>query len=330
MERANASSSEPAGEPSVHVIVITCNGRRHLEGCFTSLEKTAYRNYEVWLVDNASSDGSAEYVAEHFPRVRILRNRENLGFARGNNLAMIQALDAGADYVFLLNDDTVVLDERWLAAAVDLAEREPAVGMIGFDLLDTPVLPAGGRPASVTDRPVERIDGCALFMRGALLRAIGLLDEVYFAYSEEDDLETRAVRAGTQLRSIRLPIYHFGGGTSKRFPYLASYLQMRNGIRYSIKHRSLWRAFLRIGRTFDVACNPFPLFLDRSNQAHLRVRGRRSLLVNVGLFAAAVGWNILFLASTVRIRRAEQRRIADYLHSMATRSARRHEVPGAV
>ena len=324
MQRANVPSSEPAGEPSVHVIVITCNGRRHLEGCFTSLEKTAYPNYAVWLVDNASSDGSAEYVVEHFPHVRILRNEENLGFARGNNLAMIRALDAGADYIFLLNDDTVLLDERWLAAAVELAERERAVGMIGFDLLDTPVLPAGGRPATITSTPVDRIDGCALFMRAPLLRGIGLLDEAYFAYAEEDDLETRAARAGAQFRTVHLPIYHFGGGTSKRFRYMASYLQMRNGIRHSIKHRPVWRTLLRIGRTFDVACNPFPLFLDRDNQAHLRVRGHRSLIVNFGLFLAAVGWNVLRLTSTLRIRREERRRIADYMRS----TARRQETPG--
>ena len=315
MQPPGTERSDSSAEPSVHVIVITCNGRRHLEGCFSSLTKTDYPNYRTWLVDNASSDGSAEYVAAHFPDVMVLRNKENLGFARGNNLAMLRALEEGADFIFLLNDDTILLDERWLRAAVEEAQRDLAVDMIGFQLLDTPVLAPGGRPTLIESEAATRIDGCALFMRASLLKAIGLLDEVYFAYAEEDDLEARAIRAGAQLRRLNVPIYHFGGGTSKRIPRRAAYLQMRNAIRYSIKQRSLWRAMLRIGKILDVACNPFSFFLDRQDSSHLRMRGSANVAVNFFLLLAAVRWNLWFLPETLRIRRQERKLVAAYVRS---------------
>ncbi len=325
MESLGTEMLDPSTEPSVHVIVITCNGRRHLEGCFSSLAKTDYANHRTWLVDNASSDGSAEYVAAHFPQVSILRNKENLGFARGNNLAMIRALEAGADYVFLLNDDTVLLDERWLRAAVSLAQCDQTVGMIGFLLVNMPVLAANERPLTVASEKTSRIDGCALFMRASLLRAIGLLDEVYFAYAEEDDLEARAVRAGTQLRRINLPIYHFGGGTSKQIPLRAAYLQMRNSIRFSIKQRTLWRAMLRTGKILDVVCNPSPFFLERHDSSHLRMRGRGNLLINFFLLLAAAGWNLLNLPGTLRIRQKERRLITAHLRQNARPMAGKSE-----
>jgi GT2 family glycosyltransferase len=299
--------------PLVFVIVITCNGLRHLEGCFRSLRRTEYPNYCVILVDNGSSDGGAEFTRTHFPEVQVLRFEINLGFAGGNNRALEVALAAAADYVFLLNDDTEIVDPSWLSEAIALAEQRMEIGMIGFQLLEKlPILeeiaqhPPPTTPAAW--QPVKRIDGCALFIRGNLLRRIGLFDEVYFAYAEEDDLETRTRRTGAELVVIDRRIYHFGGGTSKRFPVRAGYLQVRNWIRYSIKNRSFLRTVARVFKLLDVTCNPFPLFYERDDYSHQRARGQGRLLVNVGLFLTAVGWNLLHLPETLAARRTDRRR----------------------
>lgn len=299
-------------QPLVYVIVLTCNGLRYLEGCFSSLQRTEYENFRVILVDNASTDGSAEFTATRFPEIRVLRNSENLGFARGNNVALEHALAEDAGYVMLLNDDTVLLAPRWLATAVRTAESDPGIGMIGFRILDQ--LPTGEtRDESPHILPmvteIPRIDGCALFMRAALLRQIGLFDEVYFAYSEEDDLETRAQRMpGGKLVQLDVPIYHYGGGTSKKIPWRAAYLQMRNGIRYALKQRGLVSGFLRFVRCLDVCCNPWPLFLIKGDDAHRRMRGTNRLLLNFALLTAAGLWNLLHLPQTWAIRRAERKR----------------------
>ena len=114
-------------EPLVWVIVITFNGRRHLDACFSSLHRTEYSNWRAMLVDNASTDGAADFTAATFPWVTIMRHGKNLGFAAGNNRAMQAALDAGARHVVLLNDDTMILDPRWLHEAVALAGEHPAL-----------------------------------------------------------------------------------------------------------------------------------------------------------------------------------------------------------
>lgn len=299
--------------PLVHIIVVTFNGLRHLEGCFRSLRETAYPNYRVVLVDNASSDGCSEYTRAHFPEVQVLRLETNLGFAGGNNRAMETAIAKGADYVLLLNDDTVVLDADWLTEAVALCERAPNVGMVGFHLLSTlpsddegAKLPPLASPALPT--PVDRIDGCALFIRTTLLKRIGLLDEVFFAYAEEDDLEARAQRSGVRLMTIDRRIYHFGGGTSRKFPRQAAYLETRNAIRFSIKNRGLFRTMARVFKLADIVCSPFPFLLDRKNDSHLRARGEWSLLPNLRIFISACLWNLWNLRRTLAARKRDRER----------------------
>lgn len=299
-----------AAEPSVHVIIITFNGRRHLERCLSSLRRTDYGNWRAVLVDNASSDGSAEYTAAEFPWVRVMRHGRNLGFAAGNNRAMETALADGADYVVLLNDDTMILDTRWLREAVALAEREPTTGMIGYRLLDrVPQPPGTENREAVQVSDVSRIDGCALFVRGDLLRRIGLFDEVYFAYSEEDDLQARAHRAGARLRQLDIPLYHYGGGTSRRFPLRFSYLQMRNSIRYSVKNRHPFQTFARVVKILCISTSPWPFFFDKADASHVRMRGSGNTLLNFAAFLGAVGWNLVFLPATLLARRRDDDRI---------------------
>jgi GT2 family glycosyltransferase len=296
--------------PLVYVIIVTFNGLRHLEGCFRSLLATDYPNYRVVLVDNASTDGSAEYTRIHFPKVQVLRQDSNLGFTGGNNRAMEAALTAGAEHVVLLNDDTAIIDRDWLAEAVALAGRDPGVGMIGFQLLA--VLPSGEElqrlpklPAPAAGKPVRRIDGCALFIRTALLRRIGLFDEAYFAYYEEDDLEARAKRVGARLMEIDRRIYHLGGGTSSKFPRKAANLEIRNAIRFSIKNRGVLQTVARVIKLCDIVCSPFPVFLDRGNQSHLRARGEWKFFSSVPILLSACAWNLFHLGETLAAHRKD-------------------------
>ncbi|MHB1161762.1 MAG: glycosyltransferase family 2 protein [Chloroflexota bacterium] len=119
--------------PFVSVVVLNYNGLRFLDGCLGSLARLDYPadRYEVVIVDNVSSDGSAEVAEKRFPKFRVVRNDRNLGFAAGNNVAMRATQ---ADYVALLNNDTAV-DEQWLSGLVDAAESDPAVGACTSKLL---------------------------------------------------------------------------------------------------------------------------------------------------------------------------------------------------
>jgi len=115
----------------VSVIILNWNGKHHLERCLSSVLEQTYSNFEVILVDNGSTDGSVEFVRGRFPEVRIIWNEENLGFAAGNNAAIIATR---GDYVATLNNDTQV-DPHWLSELVNAAETTPKVGMCASKML---------------------------------------------------------------------------------------------------------------------------------------------------------------------------------------------------
>jgi hypothetical protein len=172
-----------------------------------------YPNFQVVVVDNGSDDGSQEAIRERFTSVTLLENGENLGFAGGNNVGISFALQRGADYVLLLNNDTVV-DPRCLTLLVDAADGNERIGIVGPTIyyFDEPglVWSAGGRmdwrrgrpylsPPSRDEDEVDYVTGCAMLVKSEVIRRIGLLDERFFMYFEEVDWCIRAKRVGFEV-----------------------------------------------------------------------------------------------------------------------------------
>ena len=231
----------------IAVITVGTNERQWLETCFASLSNsdTTGVDLEIHYIDNASGDGSADYIGERFPRVRVTRNWANLGFARANNIGIRQALDAGTDYVFLVNPDTRT-PRNLVRDLVDFMEAHPHYGIVGpmqYDYSPTSealgdynewsriALLCGERHAFVADWPdhpspagplkgrapatLEHayIQGSAIFLRADVLRTIGIFDEVFHTYYEEVDLCRRARWAGWRVALLLdLGIQHKGGG----------------------------------------------------------------------------------------------------------------------
>lgn len=258
--------------PDVHVVVLNRNGRRFLEACFQSLEALDYpsQRLELVLVDNASEDESVSYIERAFPEVRIVRNPDNYGFARGNNEGIRRALERGADYVVLLNNDTRV-DPDWLRALVEVAEAHPDVAICGGKILSWEgtiiefsgtvwhkVTSAGGY-TNEPDRgqydemhPAAYACGASMLLRTEALRRIGLFDEDYFIYHEDVDLSLRAWIAGYRVLYVpQSVIYHWGGGYTAGTP-MRDYLGMRNALTTVLKcyawetWREICRELLRI------------------------------------------------------------------------------------
>ena len=114
------------------VIVITYNGRHHLDACFRSLEKQSVEAHETILIDNGSQDGSADFVRRNFPRVRVIESKTNLGFAGGNNLA---AKEASGEVLVFLNDDTEV-SPNWLERVLSPFDSDPRIAIVGCKMID--------------------------------------------------------------------------------------------------------------------------------------------------------------------------------------------------
>lgn len=207
-------------KPIVTIILVNWNGREDTLACLRSLRKVIHDRIEIILVDNASTDGSVAAVQAEFPEVEIIRNTRNERFARANNQAMRIALQRGAKYLLLLNNDTEV-DAEFVQHLVSRAERDGAIGMVGPKIYhyDQPNLIwfAGGgvsmwrgkiwhyglrqedRGQYDVPRDVDYITGCCLLVTRRCLEKIGMLDESYYMYVEDVDWCYRAKQAGYRL-----------------------------------------------------------------------------------------------------------------------------------
>ena len=222
------------GAPSkVSVVIVNWNGERFLERCLTALQAQTIVPHEVILVDNASSDGSLDIV-RRFPNVRLLAQTENLGFARGNNLALAAAAP-DSEWIALLNPDAFV-EASWLETLLSAAEAHP-----GFDVFASQLLNAAdpskldgagdvyhvsglawrmgcGEAASSHSQCVREVfspcAAAAMYRHRALLQ-LGGFDEDYFCYIEDVDLGFRLRLAGYRCLYVPTSVArHVGSGTT--------------------------------------------------------------------------------------------------------------------
>jgi GT2 family glycosyltransferase len=210
----------PAGG-LVAVIVLSWNGRDDTLGCLASLAAVSYPELVTIVVDNGSSDGTPEALAAAFPAVECIRSERNLGFAEGCNVGIRRALERGARYVLILNND-VEVDARFVEALVEEALRRPDAGALCSKVLylDPPDLIwfAGasfdphsgynGRQRGYRERDDGRFEevvesdracGAAMLVPRSVFEEVGLFDPELFAYSEDTDWSLRARAAGHRL-----------------------------------------------------------------------------------------------------------------------------------
>jgi GT2 family glycosyltransferase len=217
--------------------------------CLDSLQKIAYPNYAIVVVDNGSKNNDAEIIKRKFGAfVFVIEEEKNLGFAGGCNEGIRWALRFGANYVLLLNNDTVV-DSNFLLELVNFAQKDVQIGLVGPKICyyEQPyrIWCAGGRINFWTGittligrdeiddgrfdcfGEVDFVTGAALLIKEETIRQIGLLNELYFAYYEETEWCTKARKA--RLKVVYVPKARVWHKTHKREPSeLEMYYMTRN------------------------------------------------------------------------------------------------------
>lgn len=254
-------------ELDLSILIVSYNVRELVLQCLASIEREEGISLEVILVDNASSDGTLEAVAEGYPEVRLIAPGENLGFARANNLAW---KEARGRHILFLNPDTVV-HPGTLAGMVRFLDEHPEVGAAGCKLFygdGTLQYTCNTFPSLLREvygfyrlerflpvnaltrrfklertrsyeqsREVDWLLGAFLVVPSRVLAEVGAFDERFFLYYEEIDLCRRIRQAGYSIRFLpQFSTIHFTGKSSEQ-AFLRSFLaRQRSRLRYFRKH----------------------------------------------------------------------------------------------
>lgn len=261
--------------PLTYIIVLTWNGWKDTEECLRSLAPVASRGVRIMLVDNGSSDGTPEEAKRSFPEVELVENGRNLGFPGGNNVGIRVAISRGAEFVILLNNDTVV-DKDFARELLIAAGRDPRIGMATSKIYfyDRPEVLwfAGGDVSAWTGRSrhmgfgevdrgqfddvreIGRPCGCSLLLTRPFLEEVGLMDEDLFLYGEEIDWALRARKKGYRcVLAPRSKVWHkwaSGTGGARSGTYL--YYSVRNMLHVLNAHARIGCSPLNALRNFLV------------------------------------------------------------------------------
>lgn len=249
----------------ITVIIPHFNGVEILRDCLCSLFKNRFKDFDVVLIDNGSTDGSTDFIRNEFPLVGIIENDNNLGYAGACNQGIFLS---DTEFILLLNNDTVMpenfLDEMLAAIKTDknIAMVQPKIksiqnqeyfdysGAAGgeMDIFGYPF--ARGRVFDVVEKDDLQYDqtesnvfwtsGCAILIRKSIIDKIGVLDNDFFAHQEEIDLNWRALLAGYRnIVTCKTHILHYSGYTLKSDNYKKLYLNHRNNLIMMIKNYSV-------------------------------------------------------------------------------------------
>ena len=199
----------------IFVIIVTYKGHQWYERCFTSLRNSEYPVQTI-VIDNASNDGTVEYIREHFPEIHLIESKENLGFGRANNIGMRYALDHGCEYVFLLNQDTWI-EPSSINELVKIHQQYPEYGVL------SPMHVTADKKAlyieiedGKTDHANSLLSDCyfqslkdvytfkyinaaAWLMTRQTLETVGGFDPIFFLYGEDDNYLQRMEYHGVKL-----------------------------------------------------------------------------------------------------------------------------------
>lgn len=244
------------------IVIVSYNVRDLLKACLNSISRGGVAEPEVWVVDNASTDGSVEMIRQCFPTVNLILNHENAGFPKANNQAILRC---SGSFVLLLNPDTVVKADAF-NILIKYLERHPETGLVGPKLLNADgshqysVMPFL-RPMEIiletfflhgwyrrsrdhrvldnrTPRPVDALSGAAILVRREVFDRIGLLDEKLF-WTEDMEFCFRAHQAGIGVAYLpEAEIIHHSGASGRKNQRVMVSNQVLSKIRYFSRNHS--------------------------------------------------------------------------------------------
>ncbi|MGE0132670.1 MAG: glycosyltransferase family 2 protein [Blastocatellales bacterium] len=248
-------------QPLVYIIVLNYRMREQVVNCVRSLLQISYPNYQIVVVDNKSEDGIEEVFGREFPSVTVIQTGGNSGYTGGNNAGIRRALDNGADYVLIVNPDTVVINPRFVEEMVGYLESHPKIGIAGPRVflrergsIQNTVLFAPGLWRNTVNwfryrtdpkslefsgeevMEAEALNGVCLLIRAECLRQAGLFDENIFMYIEDAEMDYRARAKGWRVSYLPIDsVIHLQKQDGYHMTGMVSFLLKRNSVYFLCK-----------------------------------------------------------------------------------------------
>ena len=256
--------------PLVDIVVLNHNGKKFLDDCFQSIRQTTYSNYEVYLLDNASTDDDIAYVEQKYPEVKIIKNPLNNGFCAAYNLAFSVTI---GKYFICLNNDVKVKPD-WLDHMVEVAESDENIASIQCKIVsffDEKQFEYAGSSGGMLDkygypflrgRVFKSIEddhgqyddvatvfwtcGAAMFIRKSVLEVTGNFEDTIVHHMDEIDLCWRMHMAGYTSKVVpKSVILHYGGATIQSYSFKKMYWNHRNSIFMVMKNYNTYNAITK-------------------------------------------------------------------------------------
>lgn len=245
--------------PCVISVILNTNRCQDTLECLSSLVQSTYINHKIIVLDNASTDGSVQAIRSAFPAVEILTLKENLGYAGNNNVGIEAAIAQGADWVLVLNEDTI-LDPDCLENLVEVGQSNNQIGIVGpmvYHYNEPEIIQsAGGKLSPYWDslhiaqdqpdkgqftepHPVDFITGCGIMVRRPVIEEVGTIDARFFYYKEETEWCLRARKAGWKIVHVpQAKLWHKGVTRNHQPKPNVTYYSTRNRFLMLAKHRA--------------------------------------------------------------------------------------------
>lgn len=245
-------------KPLVYIIILNWNGKEDTIECIDSVKKIDYPNYKIIIVDNGSVDDSVKIFKKKYPKIKIIQNKKNLGYAEGNNVGIRYALRNKADYILILNNDAIV-DKKFLTELVKVAESDEKIGIVGplvyysksneiqFEGInkkkDFKKFLHKKKGVNVSPNLLS-ISGCAMLIKKIVLTKVGLIDSRYYLYYEDTDLCARTRKKGFTIKiSLKSKILHKASASSNKINPIKQFYVSRNMFIFAKKNLDIQDRF---------------------------------------------------------------------------------------